>query len=96
MITIPSNLPYGTVPNNSSQYLTVHRTFKKQKILKKEKKEEKQKVLTGVAREGFVEEVTCVIIMNISIANICWVIPCTRFYSRHFTLSSQFMTTVLT
>ena len=39
---------------------------------KKKKGEEKQKVLTDVAREGFMKAVTRV--MSVSVANICWVI----------------------
>ena len=40
-------------------------------------------MLTDVAREGFMKAVTRV--MSVSVANICWVIPCARFYFKHFT-----------
>ena len=52
-------------------------------FLRKKNGGEKQKVLTDVAREGFMKAVTRV--MSVSVANICWVIPCARFYFKHFT-----------
>ena len=52
-------------------------------FLRKKNGSEKQKVLTDVAREGFMKAVTRV--MSVSVANICWVIPCARFYFKHFT-----------
>lgn len=41
----------------------------------------KRKMVTHIAREDFLEEETCMIIMSISIVNIYWVMSCARFYS---------------
>lgn len=40
----------------------------------REEGSKRNKILTGVAGKGLKEEVPCMIIMSISVPNICWVI----------------------